>query len=267
MIVAALTVPAAAGCSQLDVLTGACGSNDGTSIIIDGTQTTPGSPGTSSPGTSGPDLDQWGDPVQDPFGQPRNDFDQDACMASWEAHIACFLTEEVEDDEKEDDSPAIPAVTIDDLVRFIPAGTALAGEPENVGVAGLPTNFVAAASAHSENGTLFGYPIAVRFTPVGYDFDFGDGSTASSPETGRGWEELGQAQFTPTPTSHTYSERGEYTASVDVRYTAEVDLGIGWFPVSGELTAAGADQQIRIFEARTALVAYTCEQAPASPGC
>jgi hypothetical protein len=234
--------------------------NDGTGVNVSGTHTDPGDPGNpGNPGIPNGPSQPW---------YPPAEFDFETCLVNWDSYMHCFRppTEE-ENANPSDDEPAIPPVTISDVARFLPAGTTLAAEPDNVGVAGLPTNFVAAASEHTTSGELFGYPISVRFTPVGYDFDYGDGSTASTTEGGRSWADLDQAQFTPTPTSHTYSARGEYLASVDVRYTAEIDLGIGWFPLSGELTAPGPEQEIRIFEAHTALVAYTCEQSPDSPGC
>lgn len=169
--------------------------------------------------------------------------------------------------EEAEQLAAIPAITITDLARFAPAGTPLTGEPDNLGVAGLPTNFVASASAQTQSGELFGFPIQVRFTPVSYVFHYGDGSSASTSDGGASWESLGQTQFTPTDTSHTYAERGEYDARVDVNYTAELDLGGGWFDVDGQLTTNGPTQRIRIFEAHTALVANTCAERPSAPGC
>ncbi|MFS0894032.1 hypothetical protein [Microbacterium sp. 179-I 3D3 NHS] len=131
----------------------------------------------------------------------------------------------------------------------------------------MPTNFVATAPVTTTSGTIFGAPVSVRFTPSAFEFHYGDGSDATTTTGGQSWTSLGQAQFTPTATSHVYRERGTFSADVDVRYAAEVDLGTGWFPVEGELTADGPSQQIRIFEAHTALVAYTCDQKPSSPGC
>ena len=169
--------------------------------------------------------------------------------------------------EEAEQLAAIPAITITDLARFAPAGTPLTGEPDNLGVAGLPTNFVASASAQTQSGELFGFPIQVRFTPVSYVFHYGDGLSASTSDGGASWESLDQTQFTPTDTSHTYAERGEYDARVDVNYTAELDLGGGWFDVDGQLTTNGPTQSIRIFEAHTALVANTCAERPSAPGC
>lgn len=249
-------------CPAWKQLAGQCGvHNTGNEIVIDGSKDSGGEPGGGSPGD-----DVWYPP--DDVGTPEKPFDFQQCLDDWDSYIRCFrATEEDEPDEEEEEATAIPVITITDVARFAPAGSVVTGEPDNVGVAGLPTNFVATASAHTVDAELFGFPVSVRFTPSAYDFSFGDGTTATTTSGGATWSALEQAQFTPTPTSHTYRERGSYDARVDVRYTAEVDFGVGWFPIAGEVTATGATQEIRIFEAHTALVAHTCQQAPGSPGC
>ncbi len=261
VIVLPTQATASTECPVWKQLAGACMTNTGTEIIIDGSQETGGDPGSSP-------IDVGWQPPTDDSWSPQKPFDFDQCLIDWDSYIHCFrASEEAEETTEEDDAPAIPAVTISDLVRFAPAGSVIHGEPDDVGVVGLPTNFVAAASVHTVDASLFGFPISVRFTPSAYDFSFGDGATLTASSGGATWESLGQAQFTPTDTGHTYTERGTYTARVDVRYTAEVDLGVGWFPVDGEVTAPGPARDIRIFQAHTALVAYTCAQAPTSPGC
>ena len=258
------TTPSAAstfGCSKEVEIAGQCSAQtNGDHLQVVGT--IPSNPGTAlRPGNS-PDTNtgNW---------TPPKEFSFDDCLANWNSYIRCFrATDEVEDaDPSTPEEPALPALTITDLAAFAPAPVTAAGEPDNVGIAGMPTNFVAAASVHTRTGTLFALPLSVRFTPVGYDFDYGDGDRATTASGGQTWDSLGQAPFTPTATSHVYQERGTYLADVDVRYSAEVDLGIGWFPVSGELTTDGPDQEIRIFEAHTALVAFTCTQKPTGPGC
>lgn len=237
---------------------GICFVNDGSEIVIDGEQNQPGTSPVGNP--------QPGPGVGTPW-YPPPEFDFDECLVNWDSYIGCFRPVEEDDEDEDESDPGFPPITIADVARFAPEGSPLAGEPQNVGVAGLPANFVATASVHTAEGSLFGYPITVRFTPVSYDFSYGDGATASTSTGGSTWASLGQAQFTPTDTSHVYSERGSYLAHVDVHYGAEIDLGIGWLPIEGMVTASGPDQEIRIFEAYTALVAHTCAQAPSSPGC
>lgn len=258
------------GCNQQLEIIGLCTTNTGSEIIVDGSHTTPGDPGGTGtdPTDTAPISAQPGPGVSAPATPPQQS-ELDSCLTSWDDYIGCFRADPDADEEleSEPEDPALPAVTISDLVRFAPDGTALRGEPDDLGIAGLPANFLASADAQTVSGRLFGLPVKVRFSPEAFDFDYGDGSTRTTTAGGRTWSELGQPQFTPTDTSHVYAERGAYQAHVDVRYAAELDLGIGWFPVPGQVTATGPDREIRIFEVHTALVAHTCAQAPSSPGC
>ncbi len=250
----------ATGCSVIEVKAGLCGTNEH-DVTIQDTRNDPAAPNPNP-------VDNWAPNPNVPWVAPPTPEEELAeCLLSWDDYIGCFEALDRDEPADEEDTASMPAVTINDVARFAPNGTVIAGEPQNVGVAGLPTNFVATASVHSVNGELFGFPVTVRFTPVAFDFTYGDGASTTTASGGQSWDDLGQAQFTPTPTSHTYADRGAYAASVDVRYAADVDFGIGWFPIAGEVTAAGQAQQIRIFEAHTALVAHTCQQSPSSPGC
>jgi len=160
-----------------------------------------------------------------------------------------------------------PDVTIDDLASFAPAAPSFTGEPAGVGVVGMPTNLVVTASAHVAHGVLFDFPVAVRFTPRSFVLEHGDGTRRETRSGGRTWSALGQAQFSATPTSHAYAARGTYTARATVRYTAQVDLGRGWFDVPGILSLTSPGYTVRIVEVHTALVDRTCAEDPTGPGC
>lgn len=161
-----------------------------------------------------------------------------------------------------------PDVTAADLASFRPTRPSLEGEPAGFGIVGAPTNVVAAASGQYLTGDLLGWDVTVRFVPAGFIFDYGDGTTARSTTGGASWAGLGQAQFTPTATSHAYRERGTYSVSVTVQYSASVDFGSGtWRPVTGFVTASTGGYDVRVVEARTALVDKTCVENPSGPGC
>jgi hypothetical protein len=243
------------GCHQV--------ANSGTQIDIVGEQNAPGrdnggaSTGRGSGGGAG---------ASDANGaQPTQPTRADGCTEV-PGRTGSFLVCPAEDEEEV--APGIPAVTARDLASFAPARPSLGSEPAGVGVVGMPANFVASASAQTIGGTLFGRAVTVQFTPVGYVFDYGDGSTARSTSGGASWSDLGQPQFTPTPTSHSYAERGTYDVSVTIEYSAAVDFGTGsWFPVRGVVTATTAGHPVEIYEVRTALVDKTCAENPAGPGC
>lgn len=241
------------GCSDSALATGGCGvANDGTTLTITGTQ--------EQPGTSTDDsTSDRGD--ADPPADPSRRTPSDLCSPLGSRVGNCATAPVLPT------VGVVPSITISDLEQFAPQATTTAAEPGDIGIAGMPTNFIAVAAEQTRTGTILGVPITVRFTPVAYDYRYGDGSTATLEAAGQTWAVLGQAQFTPTPTSHTYRNRGTYLADVDVRYTAEVDLGSGWFPIDGQLTTDGPAREIHILEARTALVAHTCLEHPAAAGC
>lgn len=163
--------------------------------------------------------------------------------------------------------PAELRPTIDDVASFAPASVELLDQPDGVGVAGLPMNFVASVQAHTADGILFDVPVSVHFAPVEVVFDYGDGVVLTSTTGGATWEALGLPQFSATSTSHAYTARGTYTARASVRYAAAYSFGAGWIPIDGRLTIPTTASSIEILEARTALVARTCQENPSGPGC
>ena len=236
------------GCSYDAGWTGGCASTDGTSVIVEGSQTQPGTNGGGSEWIPTGGTDGGGATP----AEPKNPYGMD------------LLYEHIPQDEPTEE---IPAVTVADLAAFTPQRPSFAAEPAGLGVAGLPTNVIAGASEHTVPGTLFNRAVTVRFTPVAYRFDYGDGTIGTSSTGGAPWATLGQAQFTPTPTSHTYGSPGDYTIAVSVAYAAVVDFGVTTRAVNGTVTANAAPQTLRVLEARTALVDKTCAQNPRGPGC
>lgn len=231
--------------------------NSGTQLDIVGSQTDPGvTPPTSGPGVALP-------PPRPERPSPSDRGAPDCAPDT----VACTPVYEDAPPPADEEADAIPPVTLADLASFVPAQPALGAEPAAAGVAGMPTNFVAVADEQILGGSLFGRPVSVRFTPVAYVFSYGDGTTARSSTGGTSWDALGQPQFTATPTSHAYSARGTYVASVAVEYAPAVDFGTGWIPVAGVVTAAGPGYQVEVYEVRTALVERTCIENPSGPGC
>lgn len=257
--------------TQCPIPTMTCsGANNGAQVDVTGEQEHGGSRGKGNHESSD---GNWSNPIANiPVTpkppKPTHPFDN-RCV-EWTSYDECLrLTPKDADpgDPADPATPATPSFSIADLASFAPAPATLAGEPDNLGVAGLPTNFTADAAIHTRNGTLFGYAIAARFTPASFTFHYGDTTTKVTKTGGESWEELNLPQFAPTDTSHTYTERGTYSARADTTYTAEIDLGTGWFAITGTLTIPGPAQDIRIYEAHTALVAHTCTENPTGPGC
>lgn len=234
---------AAGDCTFADAAAGLCGHNSGEVVEIIGSQTQrggsferePNSPGGTSPVVAAP-------------AEPEDCGPLNRCI---DYRVVGF-----------------PDVTLADIASFRPAQPTLGGEPAGFGVVGMPTNLLATASEQRIPGTVLGWDVTVRFVPVAFVFDNGDGTTTRSATGGASWTSLGQGQFTPTATSHAYQARGTYPVSVTVEYAASVDFGNGsWRTLPGVVRAQAGSYEVRVVEVRTALVERTCAEDPSGPGC
>ncbi|GMA29864.1 hypothetical protein GCM10025874_31170 [Arenivirga flava] len=173
-----------------------------------------------------------------------------------------------EDQPPQDTPGPAPTVTINDLASFSPRADRLSAEPGDWAITGLPVNPVADDAPVSASGELLGLPAEVRFTPVEFLWDRGDGSTLSTPDGGATWAELGQAEFSDTRTSHVYDDPGVYTLALSVRFAAEYSVGGGpWTPVPGTLVSESGSFEITVGRAGTVLVDRDCRTGTRGPGC
>lgn len=159
-------------------------------------------------------------------------------------------------------------ITLADLVNFRPDVGIQRMEPAGWMVIGLDTNFYVETAAHVENGVLLDLPASVRFTPVAYRWDYGDGTAKTTSTGGASWRALGLREFDPTATSHVYRAPGTYVISVSVDFRAEYSFGAGtWTAVEGTVPVPSAPLTARAGDADTVLVARDCLQNPRGPGC
>lgn len=165
------------------------------------------------------------------------------------------------------DSGGSEPITLTELASFAPAVPSLQNDPTGFGVVGLPTNFYAPAETQTFDVVLRGRPVTVTFTPVSFVFDTGDGTVFTTDSGGTAWTAAGEAQFTRTPTSHTYRARGTYAATVTIHYSATVTIGTYVIPIDGTIPITSAPSSIQVVEVRTALVDKTCDENPGGPGC
>lgn len=256
LVVAASTaVTANSGCQDVGTWVSTCTTQNSGSQIDIGAETSGGGPGRDDSGGSG--GTGGGNAPADPAA-PRYDENGNLLQPGCETVLCRGNYTAV----------ALPDVTLADIASFRPAAPSIASEPAGIGIVGMPTNLVSSAATQSIPGSLFGYDVVVRFTPVGYRFAYGDGATRSSAAGGASWAALGQAQFTPTGTSHAYGARGDYLAAVTVQYAPEVSFdGGGWREIDGIVEATTGGHPVQIVEARTALVDRTCAENPRGPGC
>jgi hypothetical protein len=168
------------------------------------------------------------------------------------------------EDEPEDDDP----VTWEDIQSFDADGGTATMEPRGVVVVGLDANLYSSASQHVVAGTLLGEAADVRFTPVEWGWNYGDGDERSTSTAGASWDQLDQDEFTPTDTSHVYENAGDYTVRTRVAFTAEYRFAGGaWVPLGGSITIPVDALDVHVAGARTVLVSEPCTADPDGPGC
>ncbi|MCP2030442.1 hypothetical protein L1277_000506 [Okibacterium sp. HSC-33S16] len=159
-------------------------------------------------------------------------------------------------------------VTLSDLARFRPNAPTLTMEPDGWLLIGFPANFIADTNRHVQQGSLFDVPIEVRFTPDGYNWSWGDGTSSRTTVPGATWAELGLPEFSATPTSHVFASTGVYSITVTVAFTVEYRaVGGSWIGIAGTLSAPAVTVAALAGDAKTVLVDKECNRNPSGPGC
>lgn len=159
-------------------------------------------------------------------------------------------------------------VTWTDIATFTPTHGDAGMEPNGWTVIGLPTNFFASSAPHVQDGTLLGRAASVRFTPVSFHWDYGDGSSATLGSAGASWTDLGVGEFGETPTSHVFQSSGNYTVTLTVEFAAEYQLAdLPWTPIAGTIDIPAAPLTLTADTANTVLVGRECTANPRGPGC
>lgn len=166
------------------------------------------------------------------------------------------------------DDYRVIVVTLADIARFRPAPGIQRMEPDGWVVVGLPANIYSIVDTQIVAGELLGQSADVRFTPVAWQWNYGDGTAASLPTRGGTWAALGLREFDATPTSHIYQRAGSYTIRLSIVYRAEYRIAGGPFtPIAGTITLPANELHITASGAKTVLVDRDCTVAPRGPGC
>lgn len=159
-------------------------------------------------------------------------------------------------------------ITWSDLASFRPLAGTAGMEPVGWSVVGLETNLFVDTATHEVAGELAGVPAIVRFAPVGFRFDYGDGSLGSSHQRGASWNALGVSEFAPTATSHVFERAGTFDMRSSVIFRAHYQFGPGsWVPIAGTLAVETNELNVVVERARTVLVGGDCRRNLAAPGC
>lgn len=248
---------ARADCSQAERTAGVCSSvnfgDDGDHVSISVSESTPGTPGGTQIAES-----QQPSPST-PWTPPP--IRQEAELGSSECEIKvqglCRGGAPAKNPPQSDSTltPPTPPRYASDLKSFRPDQPGLVVEPSGWSVPTLPTNMVAQARSHTVSGELLGWPVDVRFRPVAFHFDFGDGQGRSTSDPGSSWSSRGAPQFSATSTSHRYAIPGGYQVRLRVDYRVELRFDGGDFDdLEGFVSANAPPRYVEVLTVSPLLV-------------
>ncbi|WP_228494467.1 hypothetical protein [Clavibacter sp. VKM Ac-2873] len=163
---------------------------------------------------------------------------------------------------------ADPGVSLQDVAQFVPRDAGIRSQPKGWAIVGAPVNLLTDAATQVVDGVLLGRPAQVRFVPVSFSWDHGDGTTTTVVGAGASWKELGQQDFTQTDTSHVYSSVGDRQVVLTIAYSPAYRFdGGGWLPIPGTLPVEIGPVTIHVLQGSTVLVGGACGERNAGPGC
>ncbi|UKF26369.1 MULTISPECIES: hypothetical protein [Clavibacter] len=163
---------------------------------------------------------------------------------------------------------AVPAVSLADVAQFVPRDASIRSQPNGWAIVGAPVNLFTDAAAQVVDGQLLGRPAQVRFVPVSFTWDHGEGTSTTVVGPGASWKALGQQDFTQTDTSHVYESVGDRQVSLTISYSPSYRFdGGGWQQIPGTLPVQVGPVAIHVLQGSTVLVGGACGERNAGPGC
>lgn len=247
-LVGGTSTPALADCTQGERIGGECSSvtttSDGSEVTIGLTTSSDGSPGTAaSSSTSTYGSGSWSPP---PIRQEA-ELGSSECEVKLAGLCRAQAPAKPTASENTEATPPTPPTHASQLKGFRPDTPSIGIEPNAWSLPTLAVNVYARAERHRVNGELLGWPVVVRFTPVAFHWNYGDGTGRSVNSAGGSLSALGKQQFDATPTSHVYRKPGRYTVSLQVDYRVEFRFVEGGFrDIDGLVSARASSRAIDV---------------------
>lgn len=156
--------------------------------------------------------------------------------------------------------------TADDFNKLDVLPSTLYGPVNGHTLKNYNTNLWAVPQEQRFTTQINGRNVDVIATPSRFTFTYGDGQTLDSTNPGYA---LGEDQWdVPTPTTHVYTQTGDYQASVTTVYTGRYSVEGGpWLPVNGVNEVASAPQTIQVWRTEAGLVDANCSAQQDAWGC
>lgn len=128
------------------------------------------------------------------------------------------------------------------------------------------TNIYATASVRNLNTTVLGQPVRVRAVPIEYIWNYGDGTTRRTYESGEAV--AGDPFDIQTETSHQFEGTGTFPINLTTVYTGQFSVNGGpWISINGVARVDSAPESMTVWKTKRSLVAEDCIANPGAIGC
>lgn len=163
-----------------------------------------------------------------------------------------------------EEAPIIITLTEFESQPILAAG--VFSQPDQFGLRNAHSNLYAVANDQEFTFEFQNAQIQLRAWPVSYEWSYGDGTSLTTSNPGSAVP--GDGFDTETPTSHRYTETGDYMVQLDTLFAGDYSVDGGpWLPVAGLARVSSEPHLMSIWRSERHSVAETCLENPSGIGC
>ncbi len=164
----------------------------------------------------------------------------------------------------EEEAPIV--ITLEEFQKQPVLAATIISQPSNFGLRNAHSNIFAEAQEQEFAFDFQDAAIVLKARPVSYQWNYGDGTSATTSVPGGPVD--GSAFDTQTPTSHQYTSTGDYDLTLTTFFAGDYSVDGGPFqPVAGEAAVVSAPHLMSIWRTKGHSVSENCIENPTGIGC
>ncbi|WP_434993866.1 PKD domain-containing protein [Arthrobacter sp. Ld5] len=170
----------------------------------------------------------------------------------------------VEGAEAPEEAPIV--ITLEEFQKQPVLAATIVSQPSNFGLRNAHSNVYAQAQEQEFTFEFQDAAIVLKARPVSYQWNYGDGTSATTTTPGGPVD--GSAFNTPTPTSHQYTQTGDFELTLTTFFAGDYSVDGGPLqPVAGEAAVVSEPHLMSIWRTRGHNVSENCIGNPRGIGC
>lgn len=170
----------------------------------------------------------------------------------------------IEGVEAPEEAPIV--ITLEEFQKQPVLAATIVSQPSNFGLRNAHSNVYAQAQEQEFTFEFQDAEIVLKARPVSYQWNYGDGTSATTTTPGGPVD--GAAFDTETPTSHQYTRTGDFQLILTTYFAGDYSVDGGPFqPVAGEAAVVSEPHLMSIWRTEGHNVSENCIENPQGIGC